>query len=146
MNVGEVMASVVRSVRPADPLYRAARMMQEFDVGCVLVCDGRTVSGIVTDRDLVIRGLAGHAAPAGMVVADVMTPEPVCCSVDDTVRQAAAIMASHQVRRLPVLDFEQRLCGIVSIGDICTHAPSDMGGDLIGKISESGHSYLVETA
>jgi CBS domain-containing protein len=146
MNVREIMASVVQRVRPEDSLYRAARIMREYDIGCVLVCDGSELAGIVTDRDLVRRGLADPARLSGSIVADVMTRNPVCCGIDDTVKQVAAIMAAHRVRRLPVLDFNAQLRGIVSIGDVCVHASHEVAGALIGEVSRSAHTCLAETA
>jgi CBS-domain-containing membrane protein len=76
----------------------------------------------------------------------VMTSDPVCCNVDDTVNQAATIMEANQIRRLPVLDFDQNLCGIVTVGDICTHAPHEISGELIEKVSKPGHTFLAESA
>ena len=146
MNVREIMASIVQKVNPEDSLYKAARIMKEYDIGCVLVADDGSLLGVITDRDLVLRGLANPAALSGTTIADVMTPEPVCCSVDDTVNQAAAIMEVHRIRRLPVLDFHRKLCGIVTLGEICTHAPHDVSGELIEEVSWPGHSCLAESA
>ena len=75
-----------------------------------------------------------------------MTSKPTCCRIDDTVKQAALIMEHNQVRRLPVLDFEGRLAGIVSIGDVSTHVSHDVSGELIEAMSQREHSRLAETA
>lgn len=77
---------------------------------------------------------------------EVMTPKLVFCREDDTVKQAAAIMERKQVRRLPVLGFDRRLVGIVSTGDISTHAPHELAGELIEEVSRPEHRNLAETA
>lgn len=146
MNVTEIMASVVHTVNPRDPVYRAARMMKDHDIGCLLVVEGDRLRGIVTDRDLVVRALHDPATLNHRTMADIMTARPVCCRADDTVNQAAVIMEQHQVRRLPVLDRDDRLCGIVTIGDICTHAPHEVSGTLIEEVSRPAHTLLAESA
>lgn len=145
MNVKEIMASVVHMVQPEDDLATAAGMMKEFDIGCVVVGSEDGLVGIVTDRDLVIRGLAAGADAASMSVAEVMTRDPMFCSVDDTVRQAAMIMEHNQVRRLPVLDADRKVVGVVSLGDICTHAPMNLSAELIESVSKPAHHEIVET-
>ena len=145
MNVTEIMAGSVQMLEPGEPLTSAARIMKEYDVGCVLVgCEGR-VAGIVTDRDIVLRAVAGDNDIAELTLVEIMSRDPAFCSVDDTVLQAARIMIDNQVRRLPVLDGDRAVAGIVSLGDICTHAPPNLAGELIAEVSRPLHHELAET-
>lgn len=146
MNISEIMAHVVRNVAPADPVQKAARLMRDYDIGCVPVCEQGRLLGLLTDRDLAIRVLAQGELAGSVATAEVMTRDPVCCRIDDTVKQAAAIMERHHIRRLPVLDHQGRLAGIVSLGDISTHAPHELSGELIEQVSQREHSRLAETA
>lgn len=144
MNVTEIMASAARMVKPDTDVVMAAKVMREFDIGCVLVGSDGHVAGIVTDRDLVLRGVTAGNHISDVTVAEVMTRDPVFCSIDDTVSQAARIMQENQVRRLPVLNPDRTLAGVVSLGDICTHAPHNLAGELIESVSTSAHHGLVE--
>ena len=143
MMVSECMAGIVQMVRPEADLATAARVMKKFNIGCVLVGLEAHVVGIVTDRDLVTRGLCAGAEAATMSVAEVMTPDPMYCTPDDTVNQAATIMRHNLVRRLPVLNADRTLAGIVSVGDICRHIPSSMAGQLIEKLSRPRNHSLT---
>lgn len=144
MNVTEIMASVAQVLEPDENLVTAARVMKEFDIGCVLVGSEGCVAGMVTDRDIVLRGVSSGNSLSEMTVAEIMSRDPTFCSVDDTVQQAARIMADNQVRRLPVLNADRTLAGIVSLGDICTHAPHNLSGELIDELSRPLHRELAE--
>jgi CBS domain-containing protein len=144
MNVSEIMAAVVQMVRPEDNLGTVARVMKKFDIGCVLVGSNHGVVGIVTDRDLVLRGLSAGDEACSMSVAEVMTPDPMFCTTDDTVRQAAIIMQHNLVRRLPVLNADRTVAGIVSLGDICCNTPSNLAGQLIAELSRPRKHSLAE--
>jgi len=146
MNVSEIMASVVRKVGPEQPLDQVARLMKDYDIGCVVVGSNDGLEGLITDRDIVCRAIASGKPLDGMTAADVMTDKPVTCRNDDTVKQAAAIMERNQVRRLPVLDYGNHLVGIVSMGDISTHAPHELAGELAEEVSRPEHHQLAETA
>jgi CBS domain-containing protein len=146
MNVSEIMANAVHTVDKGDHLEKAAKIMAEHDIGCVLVESGDSIAGIVTDRDLVCRGLVHADKLDEITVADVMTPEPVYCCNNDTVNQAAAIMEEHQVRRLPVFDMQHHLMGIVSMGDVCTHVRHELAGELIETVSKPAIGFLAEAS
>jgi len=145
MNVTEIMASAVQLVKPDDNLVAAAKLMKEFDIGCLLVASESRVVGIVTDRDLVLRGLSSSNDVSEISVAEVMTPDPMFCTVDDTVRQVARIMEDSQIRRLPVLNADRTVAGIVSLGDVCTHTPHNIAGELIEEVSRPAHHELAES-
>ena len=146
MKVSEIMANIVQMVARDDSLYKAAKTMKKHNIGCLLVGAGESLEGVVTDRDLVCRGMASGQPVDDMTVADVMSTEPFWCREDDTVNQAASIMEERQVRRLPVLDRDECVVGVVSLGDICTHAPHELAGELIEEVSRPEHSFLAETA
>jgi len=146
MNVSEIMANIVQMVDKKQSLHQVAKTMKDYDIGCVVVGSKDRMEGLITDRDIVCRALASGKPLEGMTAGDVMTSKPVTCRQDDTVRQAAVIMEKSQVRRLPVLDYHGHLVGIVSMGDISTHAPQELAGELIGEVSKPEHRNLAQTA
>jgi CBS domain-containing protein len=134
MNIRDVMTPNPRTVSPEDSLESAARIMRDEDTGVVpVVQDGRPV-GILTDRDIVVRGVAeGGSARA---VRDVVTGRLISVSPDATTREATDLMSEHQIRRLPVVE-NDRLIGIVSLGDLAVKEAKDRRvGDTLQSISE----------
>jgi CBS domain-containing protein len=123
--VAEVMTRDVRTMAPNDSVVDAARCMDELNVGVIPVCDGGKLVGMVTDRDIVVRGVAQQGEVRSMKLADVMSAHVRCAKEDDDVDQVLADMADAQIRRLPVVDGNQRLVGIVSLGDIAAKDPDD---------------------
>lgn len=106
-----------------DPISRAARIMKDEDVGSVPVVGGPAhpeLIGMVTDRDIVIRVLASGKDHLGVTVKEVMSPDPVCCRPEDPLQDAFDKMAQHQVRRLPVVDGNGHVVGIIAQADIAT--------------------------
>lgn len=118
MQLRDVMTRDVEVIRPDAPIREAAQKMREIDVGPIPVCDGERVIGLITDRDITIRAVADGCDPNKTAVRDVMTPGLTFCFEDQNLEQAAALMAERQVRRLPILDQNKRLVGIVSLGDL----------------------------
>ncbi|MDQ0840699.1 CBS domain-containing protein [Streptomyces sp. V1I6] len=127
--VREVMTAGVAAVRPDASLVEAARLMRDLDIGDVLVADGDTVVGMLTDRDITLRSVAEGADPAGVSASYVCTPDPVCVAPDDSVASAVRLMRTHAVRRLPVVE-DGRPLGVVSLGDLAA--------------AEDPHSALAE--
>ena len=118
--IADIMTRSLATVQRDETLQAAARRMKEMDIGALPVLDGKAVAGIVTDRDIAVRGVAAGMIPQESLVADVMTAEVRFCRADDTVEQAMAEMGDLQVRRLPVLDAKNEIVGIVSLGDLAT--------------------------
>lgn len=118
--VNEIMSTDVRVIAPDATLQRAAQMMQELDVGSLPVCKDNQLLGMVTDRDITIRGVAAGLAPESACVADVMTEDLQFCTVDQDTEEVMHTMGQTQVRRLPVINLKKELVGIVSIGDLAT--------------------------
>ena len=118
--IADIMTRSIATVQRDETLQAAARRMHEMDVGSLPVLDGKAIAGVVTDRDIAVRGVAAGMIPQESLVADVMTAELRFCRADDTIEQAMAEMGDLQVRRLPVLDAQNEIVGIVSLGDLAT--------------------------
>jgi CBS domain-containing protein len=118
--IADIMSTDVRTVQPQDSLRRAAQCMQELDVGALPVCDGERLLGMVTDRDIAVRAIADGLNPDEACVSDIMTPDVAFCTADQDAEEAKRLMGARQVRRLPVIDDDRRLVGIVSLGDLAT--------------------------
>jgi CBS domain-containing protein len=118
--ISEVITRNVVVVRPDENLQRAAQLMSQLNVGSLPVYDGKSLVGIITDRDITVRATAFNRSADATAVADVMTAQTVSCQEDDRIDDVMKIMGDAQVRRLPVLSREQEIVGIVSLGDLAT--------------------------
>jgi CBS domain-containing protein len=134
MRVQDVMSRDVMVVSPWESLKTAARRMADLDVGALPVGDEGRLIGMVTDRDMVIRGLAIGKGPTAKV-GDVMTPDVKYCFADQLVDEIAANMADVQVRRLMVVDRDKQLVGILALGDIATSDEVGRAGYALSGIS-----------
>lgn len=134
MHIRDVMTPNPRCVSPDDSIQSAAQIMRDEDTGVVPVCDNGRAVGIVTDRDIVVRAIA--EGQTGGTVRDIATRDVISARPDMSTREAAELMADHQVRRLPVIDGD-RLVGIVSLGDLAVKEAKDSRvGDTLEHISE----------
>ncbi|OFW16107.1 MAG: hypothetical protein A3F70_02960 [Acidobacteria bacterium RIFCSPLOWO2_12_FULL_67_14] len=135
MQIRDVMTPNPRCVSPDDTIQNAARIMRDEDTGVVpVVKDGRAV-GVVTDRDIVVRGVA-EDGQLNRPIREIVSRSLVSATPDMSTREAAELMSEHQVRRLPVVEGE-RLVGIVSIGDLAVKEERDNRvGDALQHISE----------
>ena len=104
-------------VRPDESLQRAAQVMDELNVGSLPVCDRSGLVGMITDRDITVRAMAA-GLPSDTQVSDVMTDHARWCTGEQSVQEAMQQMADVQIRRLPVVDSEHQVVGIVSLGDL----------------------------
>ncbi|RYF43639.1 MAG: CBS domain-containing protein [Comamonadaceae bacterium] len=135
--VADVMTRGVKTLSPSDTVAQAAQAMAELNVGSIPVCDGRKLRGIVTDRDITVRvvalGLDGQTKLSVIMSTDIQWTEEGR-DLDEALRE----MASRQIRRLPVVDADKNLVGIVSLGDIATKGPDDEAGlaESLSEISE----------
>jgi CBS domain-containing protein len=123
--VADVMTRDVRSMKPTDSVVDAARCMDELNVGVIPVCEGEKLVGMVTDRDIVVRGVAQQGELKNLKLADVMSGHVRCAKEEDDVDAVLSEMASAQIRRMAVVDGNERLVGIVSLGDIAAKNPDD---------------------
>lgn len=139
MLVREIMSRDVAMTHPDMAVTEVARIMRDADIGFLPVCDGNRLVGTVTDRDLVIRCLAEGGDMTGVTVRQAMTDTIVFCLEDAEHKEAAQLMGKAQIRRLPVLDRENRLVGIVSLGDIADETDDDLvAGQTLQDIAEKG--------
>lgn len=121
--VSEIMTTDVQLVGPETTLQHAAQLMDQLNVGSLPVCAGTRLLGMVTDRDITVRGTAAGLEPAKACVSDVMSEGVYWCTEDQDTEEVMRTMGLEQVRRLPVINVDRKLVGIVSIGDIATKAP-----------------------
>lgn len=135
MNVTEVMMTSVKFLDAAQSVLAAARIMKKINVGCLLVGSRGHAVGIVTDRDIAIRAVASGDDISSVTIAEVMTPDPMFCWVSDSIEQAVRIMQDNRVRRLPVLNKDRTVAGIVSISDISNHVSYKVTGKLLDTLS-----------
>lgn len=140
MKVSEVMTREVQTVRPDQPVQQAANFMLTADAGSIPVTDGDRLIGMITDRDITVRGIARGYGP-DTPVRELMTDDLVIVRHHDDVEEVAAKMREAQVRRLPVLDDEERLCGIVSLGDLSRHSDSDCASEALEGVSQPGGEH-----
>jgi len=137
MKVSEVMTRDVQTVRPDQPVKEAASFMLSADAGSIPVVDGERLIGMITDRDIAVRGVAKGYGP-DTPVRELMTDEIICVRDDDDVDDIASKMSQAQVRRLPVIDDQERLCGIVSLGDLSRDASEGAAAEALEGVSEPG--------
>ena len=131
------MTRDVQVARPEDTLRDAAETMARIDAGSLPVCDGRRLLGIVTDRDIVVRGLA-KGLGADSSITQVMTEGVEYCFDDDDLVEVSDKMAASQIRRIPVVDRDKNLVGIVSLGDVAREARPAESGDVLEEVSQPG--------
>jgi CBS domain-containing protein len=124
-------------ITPETKLMEAAQKMKKLDVGILPVCDGQQLVGMLTDRDVTIRATAEGRDPRTTPVREVMTPEVVCCYEDQEISEAARVMENKQIRRLPVMDRNDRLVGVVSLGDLAVRTQNErLAGEVLERVSE----------
>lgn len=124
--IADIMSTDVTTIQPQESLRRAAQCMQELDVGALPVCDGKQLLGMLTDRDIVVRGIASGLDADQACVSDIMSTDVDTCSPEQDSDEAKRLMGERQVRRLPVVDAEQRLVGILSLADLALRERGDL--------------------
>jgi CBS domain-containing protein len=133
--VSDIMTRNVDYVTPQDNVYEVAVKMKQDNVGVIPVCENDQIIGVITDRDIVVRGVA-EKRPGSTKVSDVMSDNLFTGSADMTVEEAAELMADKQVRRLPIVE-NNKLVGIISLGDLSLAKESDSAaGHTLSQVSE----------
>jgi len=136
MQIRQLMSQYIEVIHPDVCVTEAAQAMSRGDVGLLPVWDGEQLGGILTDRDIILRVVATGRDPQTTPVREVMTADVVSCCEDQEVETAARLMAQHQIRRLPVLDREQRLVGILSLGDLAlSAADAALASEVLEEVS-----------
>ncbi len=137
MLVRELMTSNVESVTPDTSIREAAQKMASLNVGAMPIAENGEPQGIITDRDICIRGVAQNADPTTTTVSDLMTDETVTIFADQDAEEAGRTMKDKKIRRVLVVDGSGKLCGIVAVGDLLTEdAAQDIGDDVVETVSE----------
>jgi CBS domain-containing protein len=137
VKVSEIMTTEFEMIDSTRSLYQAAEKMKSRNVGFLPVREGKKLIGIITDRDIVIRGLAARKDPKSARVRDILTSEIFQCFEDDNVEDAARMMEDNQVRRLVVVNRDHDPVGIVSLGDIAVKTGQDqLSGEILERVSE----------
>lgn len=132
----ELMTPDARSIPDSSTLVEAARLMRDLDVGSLPIChEGDQLTGVLTDRDIVVRCIAEGADPANTKAGDLAQGKPIIIGADDPAEDALLVMAQHQVRRLPVID-GHKLVGIISQADVARALPEKSVGAAVRGISE----------
>lgn len=137
MKLKDVMTCDIQDIEPDASLKRAAETMRSLDVGALPVCESNRLTGMITDRDIAIRAVADGRDPNQTKVRDAMSGPLYYCFEDEDVEKAVKLMEEKQIRRLPVLDRNHNLCGIVSLGDLATRMHDDrLSGEVLERVSE----------
>jgi CBS domain-containing protein len=123
--ISEVMSTDVQTISPDASIEEAAQEMRDGDFGLLPVGEEEQLLGVITDRDITVRAVAEGKDPS-TPVRDIMSEGVIWAHEDDSVEDAARVMSDHQIRRLPIVDGDQRLVGIVSLGDFAVDS-SDIG-------------------
>ena len=134
--VSQAMHSGVEWVAPDTSLSEVAKLMKTKDIGSVPVGDNDRLVGMVTDRDIALRGFETGKNAAALTAGDIMTKPIIYCRADDAIEDALRIMESRQIRRLPVLNRDKRLVGIIAIADLATNEDPELVGEAVSGISE----------
>jgi CBS domain-containing protein len=136
MKVKEVMHKGVDWVSPETPVTEIAKLMQAHDIGCIPIGEDDRLIGMVTDRDIICKGLASKDFNAARTIArDVMTEGIHCCREDDDLAKAVHHMEALKIRRLPVINKSKRMVGMISLGDVGHFAVADLVSECVKSVS-----------
>ena len=136
MKVKEAMHKGVNWVSPDTPIAELAKMMREYDIGAIPIGENDRLVGMVTDRDIVCKGLARNDFDVSRTLArDVMTEGIHCCLEDDDLGKAVRHMEALKIRRLPVINKNRRMVGILALGDISSTAPGELVSECVKSVS-----------
>jgi CBS domain-containing protein len=137
MKVRDAMTPQVRIAKPYQPIWEAAQIMLEVDAGALPVGDDDRLVGMITDRDIAVRAVASRKPPETKV-SEVMTNQVLYCFDDEDVEDVADTMSEQKVRRLPVVDRDKRLVGIISLADLAQYDKVQTAGRATAEITQAG--------
>jgi CBS domain-containing protein len=140
MKVQEIMRPGAVSVSPSSTIPAVARRMQELDLAAIPVCESGRLIGIVTDRDILRRGVAASRDTSTMLVRDVMSSAVAWCTLDDDVETAIRIMEEKRIHHLAVLNAQHHMVGLLNLGVVAQGLPPARCGELLRRISGHGPS------
>ena len=139
-SIRDLMTSNIETVRPDQTAREAASFMLSADTGSIPVCNGERIVGMITDRDIAVRGVAAGKGP-DCSVSDLMSKDVVFARDDDDAQSVAAKMSEAQVRRLPVLDENDKLVGMVSLGDLARDSDGESAHQALEGVSSPGGQH-----
>ena len=140
MQVKDAMTTDVELASPTHTIRQAALLMEKTDCGVLPVADKDSLVGMITDRDIAVRGIAKGYGPE-TPVRELMTDDLIVVRIDDDVEEAATKMSDARVRRLPVIDSDERLCGIVSLGDLARESDDECSQQALEGVSQPGGQH-----
>ncbi|VTZ21463.1 CBS domain-containing protein YhcV [Methylocella tundrae] len=135
MKIKKIMHKGVEWVSPDTPVMALAKKMQQLDIGAIPIGENDRLIGMVTDRDITVRGVANGKDLSRLTARDVMTAGIIYCRDNEDVDDVARIMESKQVRRLPVIDANKRMVGMISLGDVSHAASQKIAADVTRAVS-----------
>lgn len=137
MKLNEIMTKDVEIISPGDTLQTAAQKMRDRDIGFLPVCDGDRLIGVLSDRDVIVRALAEGMDSNAIVGRDLITSPAIYCFDDQTLDEAAKLMHDNQIRRLVILNRDdKRMVGVISLGDLAINLDDKISGDVLQSVSE----------
>ena len=136
MKVSEAMHAGVEWRSPDTPLAELAALMREHDIGAVPIGENDRLIGMVTDRDIACRGFGAGRDPSSLTARDVMTEGIVYCTANEEIGDAIRIMESRGIRRLPVIDENKRMVGMLSLGDVSHAVSRELSGELVRAVAD----------
>ena len=136
MQVKELMTRDIEFVNSNDSIKQAAEKMKELNVGVLPVKTGNKLVGMLTDRDIVVRSVAPGLDPEQHQIIDAFSEGVVACNGDDDIKDVAQLMEERQIRRVVVKDNEEKVIGIVSLGDLAVNIGKEMVGEVLKEVSE----------
>lgn len=143
MRVSEAMTRDVQIANPNQSIHEVARIMAECDVGCLPVGEQNRLVGMITDRDIAVRAVAKGKAPDQTTVREVMSPDVKYCFDDEEISEVAQNMADVQLHRLPVVDRDKHLVGILALADIANCEGVELAGSAVCGISNPAPTSMV---
>ena len=147
MKLSEIMTREVEIIQPDDTLRLAAQKMRDRDIGFLPVCDGDSLMGVLSDRDIAIRALADGMDINVMLGRDLMTTPAIYCFDDQDVTDAAKLMGENQIRRLVILGREsERVVGVISLGDLARKGIIDISGQVLQRVSEPENQQVSKNS
>lgn len=136
MQVKEVMHRGVEWVAPETPVPEVAKKMRDLDVGAIPVCDKNRLIGMVTDRDITCRAVANGRDVSSLTAREVMTEGIVYCRDTEDLEDAIHVMENKQIRRMPAIDENHKMVGMLSLGDVSHAASQQLSGEILRAVSD----------
>jgi CBS domain-containing protein len=135
MKVKDAMHTGTEWLPPSTPLVEIAKRMRDKDIGCIPIGDNDRLVGMITDRDIACRAVASGGDTSKLTARDVMTKSIIYCRENEDLADAVRIMEQKQVRRLPVINDQKRLVGMLSVGDLSHKLSREMTGEVMAAVS-----------